>query len=99
VLNFALLNPFVPQLSNIKGKLNADLTLQGSTDKPLVNGTVRFSDGSVDLAELGLELRDIRLEAVSSADNAERIQLSGFAKSGQGFVKLDGFQACKAQQT
>jgi len=91
MLNFALLNPFVPQLSNIKGKLNADLTLQGSTDKPLVNGTVRFSDGSVDLAELGLELRDIRLEAVSSADNAERIQLSGFAKSGQGFVKLDGF--------
>jgi len=91
VLNFDLLNPFVPQLSNIKGKLNADLTLQGSTDKPLVNGAVRFADGAVDLAELGLELRDLRLEAVSSADNAERIQLSGFAKSGQGFVKLDGF--------
>jgi translocation and assembly module TamB len=91
VLNFALLNPFVPQLSNIKGKLNADLTLQGSTDQPLVNGAVRFADGAVDLAELGLELRDLRLEAVSSADNAERIQLSGFAKSGQGFVKLDGF--------
>jgi len=91
VLNFTVLNPFVPQLSNIKGNLKADLALQGNTDKPLVNGTVRLADGAVDLAELGLELRDIRLEAVSSADNAERIQLSGFAKSGQGFVKLDGF--------
>ncbi|MFZ2404514.1 MAG: hypothetical protein WAW41_05210, partial [Methylobacter sp.] len=91
VLNFAMLNPFVPQLSNIKGNLKADLALQGSTDKPLVNGTVRFTDGSADLAELGLKLSDIRLQAVSSADNAERIQLSGYAKSGQGFVKLDGF--------
>ncbi|MGZ8221837.1 MAG: translocation/assembly module TamB domain-containing protein [Methylobacter sp.] len=91
VLNFAVLNPFVPQLSDIKGNLKADLALQGSADKPLVNGMVRFTDGSADLAELGLKLSDIRLQAVSSADNAERIQLSGFAKSGQGFVKLDGF--------
>jgi len=91
VLNFAMLNPFVPQLANIKGNLKADLALQGSTSQPLVNGAVRLTDGAVDLAELGLQLRDIKLQAVSFADNAGRIQLSGSAKSGQGFIKLDGF--------
>lgn len=90
VLNFAWLNPFVPQLSNIKGDLKADLGLQGRTDQPIVDGALRFTGGSVDIAELGLGIRDIRLQALPSA-YAERIQLSGSAKSGQGFIQLDGF--------
>jgi len=91
VINFAWLNPFVPQLSNIKGDLKANLALQGRTDKPVVNGAVRFTGGTVDIAELGLGIRDIKLQALPSADYAERIQLSGSAKSGQGFIQLDGF--------
>jgi len=90
VVNFAWINPFVPQLSNIKGDLKADLALQGSTDNPVVNGSVRFTGGSVDIAELGLGIRDIRLQALPSS-SAERIQLSGSAKSGQGYIQLDGF--------
>ncbi|MDP1666554.1 MAG: translocation/assembly module TamB domain-containing protein [Methylobacter sp.] len=90
MLNFAWLNPFVPQLSNIKGDLKANLALQGRTDQPAVSGAVRFTGGAVDFAELGLGIRDIRLEALPSA-YAERIQLHGSAKSGQGFIQLDGF--------
>ncbi|MCK9619237.1 MAG: translocation/assembly module TamB domain-containing protein [Methylobacter sp.] len=90
VVNFAWLSPFVPQLSNIKGDLKADLTLQGRTDKPDVNGTLRFTGGSVDIAGLGVGIRDIRLQALPSS-SAERIQLSGSAKSGQGYIQLDGF--------
>jgi autotransporter translocation and assembly factor TamB len=89
VAEFAPFNPFIQPLSNLKGKLNADLTLQGRTDKPLVSGTIGFTGGTADLTELGLELHDIKLQALASS--AERIQLSGFAKSGQGSVKLDGF--------
>ena len=43
VVEFALLNPLVPQLSNIKGHLNADLALQGTLDKPVASGAIRFS--------------------------------------------------------
>lgn len=91
VLNFALLNPFVPQLTNIKGELKANLALQGRSDKPIVNGTVTFSGGAVDFDELGLEIRDIKLQALSAVGDGGRIQLSGSAKSGQGFIQLDGF--------
>ncbi|HEY8157323.1 MAG TPA: translocation/assembly module TamB domain-containing protein [Methylobacter sp.] len=90
VLNFAWLDPFVPQLSNIKGDLKADLALQGRTDKPDVNGALRFTGGSVDIAGVGVGIRDIRLQALPSS-TAERIQLSGSAKSGQGYIQLDGF--------
>jgi len=90
VVNFAWINPFVPQLSNIKGDLKADLALQGRTDKPEINGSVRFTGGSVDVAELGLGIRDIRLQALPSS-SSERIQLTGSAKSGQGYIQLDGF--------
>jgi translocation and assembly module TamB len=91
VLNFAWLNPFVPQLSNIKGDLKTNLTLQGRTDNPIVNGTAQFTGGTFDFAELGLGIRDIKLQALASPDNTGRFQLSGAAKSGQGFIQLDGF--------
>jgi translocation and assembly module TamB len=87
VINFAPLNSFVPQLSNIKGNLKANLAIAGSTGKPIANGAINFSGGSVDVTDLRLEIRDIKLQALASAD---RIQLSGSAKSGSGLVKLDG---------
>ncbi|TAK64757.1 MAG: hypothetical protein EPO18_02340 [Methylobacter sp.] len=87
VVNFAPLNAFVPQLSNLKGNLKADLAIEGSAGKPVANGAINFSGGSVDVTDLRLEIRDIKLQALASAN---RIQLNGSAKSGQGLVKLDG---------
>ncbi|MGZ5008460.1 MAG: translocation/assembly module TamB domain-containing protein, partial [Methylobacter sp.] len=91
MLNFAFLNPFVPQLSNIKGELKVDLTLQGQSDNPAVNGAVRFTDGAVDVAELGIGIREIELQALASPGDTGRILLSGSAISGQGTVRLGGF--------
>ena len=91
VVEFALLNPLVPQLSNIKGQLNADLALHGTLEKPVASGAIRFTGGAVDVNELGLALREIKLQALASGDNTDRIQITGSAKSGEGVVYLDGF--------
>ncbi|MDP3876000.1 MAG: translocation/assembly module TamB domain-containing protein [Methylobacter sp.] len=88
---FALLNPFAPQLSNIKGHLKADLALTGRIDEPLLNGALNFTDGSVDIDQLGLELRAIKLQALAFAEPNRPIVLTGSAQSGQGAVKLEGF--------
>ncbi|TRX03305.1 translocation/assembly module TamB domain-containing protein [Candidatus Methylobacter oryzae] len=88
VTDFSALNPFVPQLANIKGDLKADLALQGRTDQPAVNGSVRLSGGAVDVDEFGLGIRDISLLAAPDSDG--RVRLNGSARSGQGFVQLDG---------
>ncbi len=91
VLEFAPLNPFVPQLSNIKGNLKADMALTGTADKPIVKGAIHFTGGSVDLTELGVRFREIKIQALAApTGHTVPIQLSGSAKSGQGSIKLEG---------
>ncbi|MDD5319983.1 MAG: translocation/assembly module TamB domain-containing protein [Methylococcales bacterium] len=97
VVEFALLNPFVPQVSIIKGTLNADLTLQGTLVKPAASGAIRFTGGAVDVNELGLGLREVKLQALATGENTDRIQITGSAKSGEGAVDLDGFASLQAQ--
>jgi len=97
VHEFALLNPLVPQLSDIKGHLNADLALQGTLDKPAAKGVIRLSGGAADVNGLGLALREVKLQALASGDSAEHIQITGSAKSGEGAVYLDGFASLQAQ--
>jgi translocation and assembly module TamB len=97
VVEFALLNPLVPRLSNIKGYLNADLTLQGTLDKPVAGGAIRFTGGATDVNDLGLGLRDIKLQALASGSDTGRIHITGSAKSGEGAVYLDGFAVLQAQ--
>ena len=96
VVEFASLNSFVPELSNIKGRLNADLILQGTLKKPVANGAIRFTGGAVDVNELGLALREIKLQILASGASSDRLQITGSAKSGEGVVYLDGFASLQA---
>ena len=97
VVDFALLNPLVPRLSNIKGHLTSDLTLQGTLEKPAATGAIRFKAGAVDINELGLAIRDIKFQASASGGATGRIQMTGSAKSGQGTIYLDGFAVLQGQ--
>lgn len=87
LVEFAALNPLVPQVSGLKGQLKANLSLAGTTTKPTANGLVNFSSGAVDINDLGLQLRQINFQAQAAS---EHIQLKGSAKSGEGQLKLDG---------
>ena len=90
IREFAMIEPFVPQLSNIKGLLKADFTAKGTVQNPLVNGDVHLTNGDVIVDKLGLSVRDIDLQAVASADKADLIQINGSAKSGEGLINLSG---------
>jgi len=97
VVEFAMLNAYAPQLSSIKGQLKTDLTLQGTLEKPVASGAIRFTGGTVDINELGLSLRDIKLQALALGDNNDTVQITGSAKSAEGIVNLDGFAHLQAQ--
>lgn len=90
IIELGLLNVFVPDVSGIEGRLQADLALRGVVQNPTATGTVELSGGAVDINELGVSLRDINLQVLASRDNPERLQIQGAAKSGTGFVYLDG---------
>jgi translocation and assembly module TamB len=91
VREFAVLESFTPQLANIKGLLKADMTANGTVQNPLVSGNVHLINGAIDVDKLGLTVRDINLQAFTPVDKADRIQLNGTAKSGDGLVDLEGF--------
>jgi translocation and assembly module TamB len=97
IVEFALLNPFFPELSGIKGHLKTDLAVQGSIKKPVVKGAIHLADAAVDIPEFGLDLHDVNLDAVASADNTDLIQITGSAKSGEGFVMLNGHALLQAE--
>ncbi len=97
IVEFAVLNAYAPQLSNIKGQLNTNLTLQGTLEKPAASGAIHFTGGAVDINELGLALRDIKLQALALGDNNDTVQITGSAKSAEGIVNLDGFAKLQAQ--
>ncbi len=79
-----------PQLSNVKGVINADMAISGTTASPLMNGGIKLNGGEIDVNDYGLSIREINLNAATSPDNGRLIQLKGAAKSGEGTVNLDG---------
>ncbi|WP_417222621.1 translocation/assembly module TamB domain-containing protein [Amphritea sp.] len=80
---------FTPQLQAITGQVNADMTLTGSVDNPLVEGHLTLSDASTDLPALGIKLEKINL-AVTGEPGNNNLQLKGSLESGKGPIKIDG---------
>ncbi|CAI8742751.1 translocation/assembly module TamB domain-containing protein [Pseudomonas sp. IT-P260] len=79
-LDLSVARPFVPMVEKLTGRLNGSGTISGGLLAPLVNGTVKLSDGEVSGAELPMELKDLQLQAVIAG---ESVRLDGGWKSGQ----------------
>ncbi|MBK8814812.1 MAG: translocation/assembly module TamB domain-containing protein [Methylococcaceae bacterium] len=97
IRELAFIEPFVPQLSTIKGQLNADFTARGTTQNPLVNGDIHLSNGAVAVEKLGISVNGINLRAVASTDKPDIIQIKGSALSGDGSINLDGTVGLKPE--
>lgn len=90
VQNFRLINAFVPQLSELSGLFNADLTVSGTLQKPGWQGNLGLVNIQAKVPELGLELRDMNLIAYAPSDPGSPMRIFGSVKSGAGLVKLEG---------
>ena len=66
------------------GKMQWDLTAQGTWEKPVLGGTLELSEAGADLPALGLRLKDIALQGTFSED---RIRIDSLViSSGPGTV-------------
>lgn len=82
VTDISLFQPFVRQLSELKGQLRADLGLQGTLGKPLITGRMELLGGSVNIGEAEMArvgLRNIQLNAVSAENRINRFQIDATA--------------------
>ncbi|MFO1036082.1 MAG: translocation/assembly module TamB domain-containing protein [Geminicoccaceae bacterium] len=71
----------------IKGKLNADMRVDGRVGQPLLNGTASISKGLVADAVTGAVLRDLTVRVVA---NGPRIEVQQLAAKGTGKGTLSG---------
>jgi translocation and assembly module TamB len=79
---------FVPTIANLDGAVNADIRLGGTIKAPEVTGNVDAQRLQADLGEIGIELRDGRLEA--EAKRGGGFMLAASVASGKGHLELAG---------
>jgi translocation and assembly module TamB len=79
---------FVPTIANLDGAVNADIRVGGTIKAPEVTGNVDAQRLQADLGEIGIELRDGRLQA--EAKRGGGFVLAASVASGQGHLELAG---------
>lgn len=77
-----------PDVSKLKGRIDADLKLQGTLQQPGIEGYAKLAGGEADIPLAGLELRGINLTARSQGSS--RLEYDGGLTSGSGTLKVSG---------
>lgn len=79
----------VPQLSDVKGQLNGDMTVSGTPGKQLnVTGKVTLDKTNFNVPQFGTQIRDLQLDIF--AQNGNQIGFKGGAKAGGGDFNING---------
>lgn len=79
---------FVPQLANVKGAGEANVSVTGTLVEPQITGTARLRELAAEVPQVGLKLHDGELQADIRPGNA--LELTGKLSSGPGQVTIDG---------
>ena len=84
---------FIPSVANLDGAVKAQIRLGGTIAAPEVTGTVDATRLQADLGQLGVELRDGRLQA--EAKRGGGFMLAASVASGKGHLELAGTMSAR----
>ncbi|SFM59647.1 autotransporter secretion inner membrane protein TamB [Ectothiorhodospira mobilis] len=82
------MDPLIPQVKDLRGRVQGDLDMGGSLRAPRLDGRLTLSEGVVTLPEAGITLKDMRLDLHN--EGRERLRLTGRLRSGEGSLTLEG---------
>lgn len=88
--DLGLIQAFVPQLSNTRGRLSSDIRWSGELPRPRIEGALELKDGAMDIAMAGLKLRELNLALAADPKRPGYLALSGGLESGAGSISLQG---------
>lgn len=88
--DLSLVDALLPQISDVKGKVTADLNVGGSLNAPIASGTLRLSQAATTVVNLGIAISDTHLEISTLQQTGDKLKLSGSAKSGDGLLNIEG---------
>jgi len=98
VPDLASLRPLAEQLAGVgdlQGRITVDANLTGNARRPDIAGGLELEDGAFTVAAAGIRVDRISLSALGREDG--QVGLKGNARSGKGFVALDGALAWRDQ--
>ncbi|HEX4648741.1 MAG TPA: translocation/assembly module TamB domain-containing protein [Steroidobacteraceae bacterium] len=82
-----LISLYAPTIDRAAGHFNADIQLSGTAGTPRFGGAVKVSDGSIDVYQVNLALRQVQLNARLSDGG---LDFDGSARAGAGKVTAGG---------
>ena len=91
-----MLSGIVPELAELRGRMEADLKISGSLGKPAIEGYARLIDAGFELPGLGLRIEQIGLEARNRG--LDELVYQGGLLSGEGRLAIDGSTRLDAAQ-
>lgn len=86
--SLAFVELLTPEIANVKGRVAANYTIGGTTAAPQLAGSLALKEFASEIPVAGLKLHDGDI-TVKAAD-AERFELAGTLKSGDGTLTLSG---------
>jgi translocation and assembly module TamB len=82
-----LVSLYVPDIDRAAGHFSADVAVAGTVGAPRLSGTVKLSEGEMDVYQVNLGLRQVQMEA-RLGDGG--VDFSGSAHAGAGTVSASG---------
>lgn len=86
--DLAFLEPLLPQLRALGGRLGGDIALSGTPKRPRFEGGLQLADAHARLVVPGIELREVNVTLQAQPDAPVRVD--GRLKSGDGTMQLAG---------
>lgn len=80
----------VPDIQNVKGKLDGSFNLSGPLERPNIGGTVTLSQGAAEVPAAGLVLSDFNVLIESPRNIDAPFLMSATARSGEGILLMTG---------
>ena len=84
----------LPDIDDAMGRIDANLTLEGTVSEPVVVGDAVLIDATLTYFPLGLKLEDINLEGY--IDEEQRIDLNGYLRAGEGVAEVQSSRESSA---
>lgn len=75
-LDMAVVESFIPAMSDARGRLSADFSLAGTTDHSALEGFLRIDSAAATIPDLGIRLRNANVDLVASRDTIRVRRLS-----------------------
>jgi autotransporter translocation and assembly factor TamB len=86
--DLGMLQDYIPATTHLHGLLRGNLQFNGSLQHPRLTGQLNLTNGTVDIAKIGLSLQKLQLHA--TGDQSGHISYTGSVQAGTGMAQLQG---------